>query len=114
VEACGQERSLLGDPALLGKGLTTTIPATSHGFHLCLRSGAGAREGEDREGEVPVNRRGRRKELAEAWTCTPRPGKPTAKQREPGVIEITAEMKEGEALAFLYMLLCHLGHVINC
>jgi hypothetical protein len=56
------------------------------------------------------------RDLEEAWTYVgERTWKPTVKHGIPGVIEMTAELKDEEdAGRLLYILLCHLGHIINC
>jgi hypothetical protein len=91
---------------------TAALPAT--GFTFVYDPGRGSEKVKTAKVKCLSTVKDPEKSLVKWWTFNPGPWIPTAKQREPGVIEITAEMKEGEAFAFLYMLLCHLGHVINC
>jgi hypothetical protein len=57
-----------------------------------------------------------RDEIEQLWTYNGEATwKPTVTQTAPGVIELTAEFQqEGDASRFLFLLLCHLGHVICC
>jgi hypothetical protein len=57
----------------------------------------------------------RAREIAtKAWTYFDQPKwRPTVRQSAPGVVDVTAEFEQERAREFLFLLLFHLGHMIN-